>query len=194
MAKFCGKDLLIQRVYTPDGAWVALTAYVIGDIVTNSGNVYRATASGTSAASGGPSTTGSAIVDGSVTWEYISAASGGFGFLTIAGMRSTSLSINNEQVDVTDKDDGQWRQLLQCGIRSMELSAAGMFTDAAIMRDIMADVVAGAINAFRIVSGAGDEFQGNYLVASCERSGEYNQAEQYTLSLASAGAITYTAI
>ncbi len=111
---------------------------------------------------------------------------------TIAGMRSTSLSINNEQVDVTDKGDAPWRELLKCGIRSMELSASGMFSDAAVIKSLMADVVAGEIKVFKIISGAGDIFEGSFLVASLERSGEYNGAEQYTLSLASAGTIAYT--
>lgn len=133
MAKYCGKDLLIQRLKTA------------------------------------PST-----------------------YETIAGMRSTSVKINNEQVDVTDKGDVPWRQLLQCGIRSMELSASGIFSDAVALADIMADVTAGNIVQFQIISGRGDKFVGLFLVASVERNGEYNGAEQYSLTLASAGAVTYT--
>ncbi|MFC0384320.1 hypothetical protein [Muricoccus vinaceus] len=51
-------------------AWGASTAYSIGDRVANGGNQYRATAAGTSAASGGPSGTGASITDGGVTWAY----------------------------------------------------------------------------------------------------------------------------
>jgi predicted secreted protein len=83
-------------------------------------------------------------------------------------------------------------QLLQCGIRSMELSASGMFSDAASLSDMTADVVAGNIPTFKVVSGRGDVFIGAFLVASCERNGEYNAAEQYSLSLASAGSVAYT--
>lgn len=134
MAKYCGKDLLIQRLKTA------------------------------------PST-----------------------YETIAGMRSTSVKINNEQVDVTDKGDVPWRQLLQCGIRSMELSASGIFTSDVSLGDIMSDVTSGSIVQFKIISGRGDTFVGMFLVASCERNGEYNGAEQYSLTLASAGTVTYTA-
>lgn len=54
-------------------AWVLSTAYVIGDLVTNdTGKTYEMTAtSGTSAGSGGPTGTGSGIIDGSCTWNYI---------------------------------------------------------------------------------------------------------------------------
>jgi uncharacterized phage protein gp47/JayE len=51
--------------------WTALTAYVANDVVTNSGRVYRCTVGGTSAASGGPSATGTGITDGSVTWAHL---------------------------------------------------------------------------------------------------------------------------
>lgn len=53
--------------------WAALTAYSIGNVVTNSGRVYKCTVGGTSAASGGPSSTGTAIVDATVTWTYLGA-------------------------------------------------------------------------------------------------------------------------
>ena len=50
--------------------WVATTGYVAGNRAVNSGNVYVCTVPGTSAGSGGPSGTGSGIVDGGVTWSF----------------------------------------------------------------------------------------------------------------------------
>ena len=54
-------------------AWAASTAYVVNQVVSNGGNVYKCTAAGTSASSGGPTGTGSSIADGTVTWAYQSA-------------------------------------------------------------------------------------------------------------------------
>lgn len=51
--------------------WAASKAYQIGRQVHNGGNVYRCTAAGTSASSGGPTGTGASIVDGSVTWTFV---------------------------------------------------------------------------------------------------------------------------
>jgi len=51
-------------------AWAFSTAYFVGDRVVNGGNVYRCTAKGASATSGGPTGTDSAITDGTVTWAY----------------------------------------------------------------------------------------------------------------------------
>lgn len=52
-------------------AWAASTAYALGARVTLGGNVYQCTIAGTSAASGGPTGTGTAIADGTVTWRYL---------------------------------------------------------------------------------------------------------------------------
>jgi uncharacterized phage protein gp47/JayE len=52
-------------------AWAALTAYTVGQRRTNGGEVYEVTIAGTSAAAGGPTGQGSAIVDGGVTWKWV---------------------------------------------------------------------------------------------------------------------------
>jgi hypothetical protein len=51
--------------------WAASKAYIVNQQVSNGGNVYRATAAGTSAGSGGPSGTGGSITDGGVTWAFV---------------------------------------------------------------------------------------------------------------------------
>lgn len=54
-------------------AWAGTTAYVVGDLRSNGGNIYQCAIAGTSAGSGGPTETDDAIVDGTVTWRYIAA-------------------------------------------------------------------------------------------------------------------------
>ncbi|MGH7103470.1 MAG: hypothetical protein ACREFJ_13845 [Acetobacteraceae bacterium] len=56
-------------------AWVASTAVIVGQYATNGGNLYLCSQAGTTASSGGPSGTGSGIVDGSAKWNY--GAAGG---------------------------------------------------------------------------------------------------------------------
>lgn len=59
--------------FTPP-AWVAYPtagAYNYGSIVTNGGNVYWCSKSGVPAGSGGPTGTGTGIVDGTVHWDYV---------------------------------------------------------------------------------------------------------------------------
>ena len=53
-------------------------------------------------------------------------------FATVAGLRTTQLSVNGEAVVVTNKDSGGWRQLLSgAGVRSVSVSGAGVFTGSA---------------------------------------------------------------
>jgi uncharacterized phage protein gp47/JayE len=55
-------------------AWGASTEYEERDLVTNdSGKIYYCVTEGTSAGSGGPTGTGSAITDGTVVWKYVAA-------------------------------------------------------------------------------------------------------------------------
>lgn len=55
-------------------AWSAKTTYAPGQIVTNGGNAYQCVDGGISAGSGGPSGTGTSIVDGGVTWSFYDPA------------------------------------------------------------------------------------------------------------------------
>lgn len=113
---------------------------------------------------------------------------------TVAALRSTGMSINNEQVDVTEKGSMPWRQLIECGVRTISLTGAGIFTDDATHDELVADAMTDGqtIRNFQIVSGRGDKFAGPFQIASLERTGEYNGAEEYSISLESAGAIVYT--
>jgi len=135
MAKFCGKDFLIQ------------------------------------------------LYDGSSTYN------------TIGAMRTTSMSLNKENVDVTTKDDAPWRALLDgCGIKSMSVSGGGVFSDDEFVEDlIQAFMSSTTIKTFKLVSGAGDEFDGDFEITTISRAGEYNAEETFDFTLESSGTITYTA-
>ena len=46
-------------------------------------------------------------------------------YATVAGLRTTQLSVNGEAVAITSKDSGAWRELLSgAGVRSVSVSAA----------------------------------------------------------------------
>lgn len=52
-------------------AWAPGTVYVLNALIVNGGNTYRCTVPGTSAGSGGPTGTGTGIVDNAATWAYV---------------------------------------------------------------------------------------------------------------------------
>lgn len=66
-------------------AWATATAYVAGDRRTANGRVYQCTIGGVSAGAGpGPAGTGTAIVDGTVTWRYLGEGTGAVDVLFLA--------------------------------------------------------------------------------------------------------------
>ena len=120
---------------------------------------------------------------------------------TIGGLRSTSMTINGEMVDITDKDAGDFissgndkaRVLLQGGgVRSMSLSASGVFTDATSENTVRGFAFDGAIQNYDLVFSDGSKIAGAFLITSYERAGEYNGEETYSLTLESSNTITYT--
>ena len=120
---------------------------------------------------------------------------------TVGGLRSTSMSINGEMVDITDKDAGAFissgndkaRVLLQGGgVRSMSLSASGVFTDSSTENLVRGFAFDGAIQNYDLVFSDGSKIAGAFLITSYERAGEFNGEETYSLTLESSNTITYT--
>ena len=65
-------------------------------------------------------------------------------FATVAGLRTTQLSVNGEAVVVTSKDSGGWRQLLSgAGVRSVSVTGAGVFTGSAAEARLRASALTG---------------------------------------------------
>lgn len=82
-------------------AWTASTDYAADAVVRNAGAVYRCTTGGTSAASGGPTSTDGAITDGTVIWEYIAPGGIRWGYATITafeGVFSVRAAVGTEFV------------------------------------------------------------------------------------------------
>lgn len=64
-------DTFVPLTLVAVPAWTGSTSYFVGNRVANNNRVYQCTLEGLSAASGGPTGTGQAIVDLFVTWEYL---------------------------------------------------------------------------------------------------------------------------
>ena len=120
---------------------------------------------------------------------------------TVGGLRSTSMSINGEMVDITNKDSNAFissgndkaRDLLQGGgVRSMTLSASGVFTDSSTENLVRGFAFDGAIQNYDLVFSDGSKIAGAFLITSYERAGEFNGEETYSLTLESSNTITYT--
>ena len=111
-------------------------------------------------------------------------------FATVAGLRTTQLSINGEMVAITNKDSGGWRELLTgAGVRSVSVSGAGVFTGAVAEARGKASALTGALDDYRLSFEGGDSMTGRFLVTRLDYAGDFNGERNYTLSLESSGAV-----
>jgi len=111
-------------------------------------------------------------------------------FATVAGLRTTQLSVNGEAVVVTSKDSGGWRQLLSgAGVRSVSVSGAGVFTGSAAEARIKGNALSGTIDDYRLSFESGDSMTGRFLVTRLDYAGDFNGERSYTLSLESSGPV-----
>jgi TP901-1 family phage major tail protein len=116
-------------------------------------------------------------------------------FTTIGGLRSTSLTINNESVDVTNKDSSNQRTLLAAaGVQSISVSGSGVFTDAASETTMKTNVLADTIDNYQFLVPDFGTFTGGFQVTSVEYAGEYNGEVTYSMSFESSGAITFATV
>lgn len=109
---------------------------------------------------------------------------------TVAGLRTTQLSVNGEAVVVTNKDSGGWRELLSgAGVRSVSVSGAGVFTGSAAEARLKANALSGVLDEYRLSFESGETMTGRFLVTRLDYAGDYNGERSYTLSLESSGAV-----
>lgn len=119
-------------------------------------------------------------------------------FTEIAGLRDTNITINQSTVDTTSKESAGVRQLLDAQVlRSVSISGSGVFLSSAVIASLRTAVLAGDQKGFRITvpggATAGGTYTGQFAITSFEESGAYDGEVQYSISLESTGAVTWTA-
>ena len=111
-------------------------------------------------------------------------------YATVAGLRTTQLSINGELVAVTHKGSGGWRELLSgAGVRSVSVAGAGVFTGSAAEARLRASALAGVIDDYRLSFEGGETMTGRFLVTRLDYAGDFNGERTYTVSLESSGPV-----
>ncbi|WP_170528875.1 phage major tail protein, TP901-1 family [Ruegeria arenilitoris] len=117
-------------------------------------------------------------------------------FETIAGLRATRISFNAESVDVTSlESQGGWRELLSgAGVKSASISGSGVFKDAGTDERARQLFFEGETPAFQVIIPDFGIVEGPFQVTGIEYAGSHDGEATYEMSLASAGALTFTAL
>ncbi|MEX0364626.1 MAG: phage major tail protein, TP901-1 family [Ruegeria sp.] len=117
-------------------------------------------------------------------------------FETIAGLRATRVSFNAESVDVTSlESQGGWRELLSgAGVKSASISGSGVFKDEGTDERARQLFFDGETPAFQVIIPDFGVVEGPFQVTGIEYAGSHNGEATYEMSMASAGALSFTAL
>ena len=111
-------------------------------------------------------------------------------FVTVAGLKTTQLSINGDAVAITHKGSGGWRELLSgAGVRSVSVAASGIFTGSAAEIQLRSLALDGGIENYELSFESGERMRGSFLVTRLEYAGDFNGERNYTLALESSGPV-----
>tara|TARA_R110000782_G_scaffold20211_2_gene54661 strand:- start:529 stop:927 length:399 start_codon:yes stop_codon:yes gene_type:complete len=117
--------------------------------------------------------------------------------LTIGGAGSIAittkgLSVNNEMVDVTSDSSNGWATALaEPGQRSIELSFSGVVENLNLLMSVVNN--ASQIYACTLTYPDGSVVSGDFGFNTFSDTGDYNEKYTFEASIASSGAIVFTA-
>ena len=111
-------------------------------------------------------------------------------YQTVAGLRTTQMSVTGDAVVVTHKDSGGWRELLSgAGVRSVSVSAAGIFLGSAAEAKVRANAMAGTLDDYELSFEDGAKLRGKFLITRLDYAGDFNGERNYTMALESSGQV-----
>ena len=111
-------------------------------------------------------------------------------YRTVAGLRTTQMSVNGDTVVVTHKESGGWRELLSgAGVRSVSVCASGIFLGSAAEASLRANALAGLVDAYELSFEDGEKLRGRFLVQRLDYAGDFNGERNYSVVLESSGAV-----
>ena len=117
--------------------------------------------------------------------------------VAVGALRTKTMSIANEAIDVTSDDDAGFRKLLQDpGTKTLDISIEGVVKDIASFNALMALAVSGTdvMENVSLLFPAIGTIAGEFVISGLEIGAPYNEAATFSATLQSAGAYTYTSI
>ncbi|BCW89941.1 hypothetical protein sos41_31090 [Alphaproteobacteria bacterium SO-S41] len=116
-------------------------------------------------------------------------------FTTVAGLRARAIQLSAAGADATHADsEGAWREILAgAGVKTASITGAGVFKDAASDAAIRAAFFDGATPVFQVVVPDFGVIEGPFHIAALEYAGTHDGAATFSLTLNSAGPLSFEA-
>lgn len=116
-------------------------------------------------------------------------------FTTVAGLKATTLAFNATTIDITNADStDMWRELLNTGVKSASVTGSGVFRDAASDAALRLAFFNQSLANWQIVVPSFGIIAGPFKITQLHYQGPYDGEVKLSLTLASAGALSFTAI
>lgn len=117
-------------------------------------------------------------------------------FVTVAGIRAKTISLNARTVDGTSGESPEaWRELIAgAGVKSASVSGAGVFKDVGSDALIQQKFFAQAAANFQLIIPDFGALSGPFLVEALDYSGDHDGEAAFAITLASAGALIFEAL
>jgi len=115
--------------------------------------------------------------------------------VAIASLRTKTMTMANEPVDITSDDDAGFRALLSDpGTKTLDMSVEGVAKDVASFTALLTLATSGTdiLDAFSMLFPGIGTIAGDFVLTSFEVGAPYNEAATFSCSLQSAGAFTFT--
>lgn len=116
-------------------------------------------------------------------------------FSIIGGLRTKTLSLNTQMIDVTHAQSiGGWRELLAGGgVRQASISGSGVFLNGAAASTVRTVFFAGETRHWEIIIPGFGTVSGAFLITNLDYAGEHDREATMALALESAGEISFVA-
>lgn len=113
--------------------------------------------------------------------------------VNIVGARTDSLTVNNEPLDITDKDDAGWRTMLNdVGVRTVSCEVEGVLKDATLLTDGVGTASTALLKECVVtISGIGT-LTGDFFLNSIQIGAEQADVVTFTATLESGENMTAT--
>jgi predicted secreted protein len=111
----------------------------------------------------------------------------------VTGMRTKTITINNEPIDITTDDDNGFRTLLadDPAERSISMSVEGITKDDELIKLATAGG-SNLISGYKLVFPGLGEIEGDFFIGTVELGAPYNEAVSFSATIESSGEFVYT--
>lgn len=117
-------------------------------------------------------------------------------YLTVAGLRTKTFTINAETVDITTSESsGRWRELLDsAGTQQARLTGKGIFKNAASDATLRQFAFQSIIRSWQIVIPGFGTVTGPFQISTLEFSGQHHGEMAFDITMESAGELIFAAL